>query len=118
MRRVVAYWPAPQKRRCWGTLECRWLQWERYLLLPRHGKLSIALSPPRFLSRATWPAGTVLPNASKNIANLRMPETIDITLLRDLWDDNTAPPVRVGVDHLALLRYRSNLLGADLRITN
>jgi len=34
--------------------------------------------------------------------------------LEDLWDDNVA----AGMDEPELLRYRSNLLGADLRITN
>lgn len=36
--------------------------------------------------------------------------------LKDLWDEKEAE--RIGSDPLALLRYRSNLLGADLRITN
>src|SRR5207244_12654106 len=36
--------------------------------------------------------------------------------LKDLWNDADAQ--KLGVNHLALLRYRSNLLGADLRITN
>ncbi|MFZ1086828.1 MAG: bifunctional rhamnulose-1-phosphate aldolase/short-chain dehydrogenase [Terracidiphilus sp.] len=34
--------------------------------------------------------------------------------LHDLWDEKTA----AGLDEPELLRYRSNLLGADLRITN
>ncbi len=34
--------------------------------------------------------------------------------LRDLWDDSVA----AALDEPELLRYRSNLLGADLRITN
>ena len=34
--------------------------------------------------------------------------------LQDLWDEKTA----AGMDEPELLRYRSNLLGADLRITN
>jgi len=34
--------------------------------------------------------------------------------LKDLWDEKTAAPL----DEPELLRYRSNLLGADLRITN
>jgi rhamnose utilization protein RhaD (predicted bifunctional aldolase and dehydrogenase)/NAD(P)-dependent dehydrogenase (short-subunit alcohol dehydrogenase family) len=34
--------------------------------------------------------------------------------LEDLWDENTA----AGMDEPELLRYRSNLLGSDLRITN
>ena len=45
-----------------------------------------------------------------------MPETIEITHLKDLWDEKKA--AALGTDELALLRYRSNLLGADLRITN
>src|SRR5581483_10254031 len=36
--------------------------------------------------------------------------------LKDLWDDKVA--AQLESDQLALLRYRSNLLGADLRITN
>ncbi|HLY62281.1 MAG TPA: bifunctional rhamnulose-1-phosphate aldolase/short-chain dehydrogenase [Terriglobia bacterium] len=39
---------------------------------------------------------------------------IELRYLQDLWDDNTAR----GLDEPELLRYRSNLLGADLRITN
>jgi rhamnose utilization protein RhaD (predicted bifunctional aldolase and dehydrogenase) len=42
--------------------------------------------------------------------------TASLQYLKDLWDDNTAS--RLSNDPLELLRYRSNLLGADLRITN
>ena len=45
-----------------------------------------------------------------------MPETAEMTQLRDLWDEKEA--AALAGDQLALLRYRSNLLGADLRITN
>jgi rhamnose utilization protein RhaD (predicted bifunctional aldolase and dehydrogenase) len=45
-----------------------------------------------------------------------MPEVKEITRLKDLWDDSHAR--KLGSDQLGLLRYRSNLLGADLRITN
>jgi len=45
-----------------------------------------------------------------------MPETAELLELKDLWDEQHARSL--GVDQLALLRYRSNLLGADLRITN
>jgi rhamnose utilization protein RhaD (predicted bifunctional aldolase and dehydrogenase)/NAD(P)-dependent dehydrogenase (short-subunit alcohol dehydrogenase family) len=45
-----------------------------------------------------------------------MPETKEMTRLKDLWNDEQARAV--DHDQLALLRYRSNLLGADLRITN
>ena len=45
-----------------------------------------------------------------------MPVTSSLRHLQDLWVDSTADAL--GKDQLALLRYRSNLLGADLRITN
>ncbi|HYY72170.1 MAG TPA: bifunctional rhamnulose-1-phosphate aldolase/short-chain dehydrogenase, partial [Candidatus Bathyarchaeia archaeon] len=45
-----------------------------------------------------------------------MPETQKLLQLKDLWDEQYAHSL--GDDQLALLRYRSNLLGADLRITN
>lgn len=45
-----------------------------------------------------------------------MSETTETTFLKDLWDEKKAE--ELGRDQLALLRYRSNLLGADLRITN
>src|SRR5437660_1041466 len=45
-----------------------------------------------------------------------MPETTELVRLRDLWDEKIA--AELSGNELALLRYRSNLLGADLRITN
>ena len=47
-----------------------------------------------------------------------MPETTaaETRLLPDLWDEREA--TRLASEPLELLRYRSNLLGADLRITN
>jgi rhamnose utilization protein RhaD (predicted bifunctional aldolase and dehydrogenase)/NAD(P)-dependent dehydrogenase (short-subunit alcohol dehydrogenase family) len=45
-----------------------------------------------------------------------MPEIKQTVHLKDLWSDAKAQTM--AGDHLALLRYRSNLLGADLRITN
>src|SRR5580765_4286652 len=45
-----------------------------------------------------------------------MPEIKETTYLKDLWSEQHAQAL--GKNHLALLRYRSNLLGADLRITN
>jgi rhamnose utilization protein RhaD (predicted bifunctional aldolase and dehydrogenase)/NAD(P)-dependent dehydrogenase (short-subunit alcohol dehydrogenase family) len=45
-----------------------------------------------------------------------MPEIIKTSFLQDLWDHDTAE--KLGSNPLVLLRYRSNLLGADLRITN
>lgn len=40
--------------------------------------------------------------------------TLELRYLEDLWDDQIAR----GLDEPELLRYRSNLLGRDLRITN
>src|ERR1700757_809523 len=45
-----------------------------------------------------------------------MPEIKETSHLKDLWNDEKARSL--GQDQLAMLRYRSNLLGADLRITN
>ena len=45
-----------------------------------------------------------------------MPEIRTTTRLKDLWDEAHARTI--ANNQLALLRYRSNLLGADLRITN
>ncbi len=45
-----------------------------------------------------------------------MPEIKETTHLKDLW--NEADAEKMSGNQLALLRYRSNLLGADLRITN
>src|SRR3954463_6591661 len=45
-----------------------------------------------------------------------MPEIKETTHLKDLWNEEHAR--QFGDNQLELLRYRSNLLGADLRITN
>jgi rhamnose utilization protein RhaD (predicted bifunctional aldolase and dehydrogenase) len=45
-----------------------------------------------------------------------VPETLDIVHLKDSRDERDAAVL--VQDELALLRHRSNLLGADLRITN
>ncbi len=45
-----------------------------------------------------------------------MPEIKETTHLKDLWNEVEAQ--MMAGNPLALLRYRSNLLGADLRITN
>jgi rhamnose utilization protein RhaD (predicted bifunctional aldolase and dehydrogenase)/NAD(P)-dependent dehydrogenase (short-subunit alcohol dehydrogenase family) len=45
-----------------------------------------------------------------------MPEIKETVYLKDLWDEGRAR--ELAGNPLALLRYRSNLLGADLRITN
>src|ERR1700730_11298484 len=57
-----------------------------------------------------------MPNALSNIARLCMPEIKKTVHLQDLWSPERAQ--NLAGDELALLRYRSSLLGADLRITN
>jgi rhamnose utilization protein RhaD (predicted bifunctional aldolase and dehydrogenase)/NAD(P)-dependent dehydrogenase (short-subunit alcohol dehydrogenase family) len=55
---------------------------------------------------------------SSNTWSLPVPEAASTATkyLRNLWDE--AEAVRLSAHPLELLRYRSNLLGADLRITN
>src|SRR6202521_5328843 len=55
-------------------------------------------------------------NASSNTVRLCMPEIIKTVHLQDLWNPEQAE--KIAGNQLALLQYRSNLLGADLRITN
>jgi rhamnose utilization protein RhaD (predicted bifunctional aldolase and dehydrogenase)/NAD(P)-dependent dehydrogenase (short-subunit alcohol dehydrogenase family) len=45
-----------------------------------------------------------------------MSETVETTHLKNLWDEEQASAL--AGNPLSLLRYRSNLLGVDLRITN
>jgi rhamnose utilization protein RhaD (predicted bifunctional aldolase and dehydrogenase)/NAD(P)-dependent dehydrogenase (short-subunit alcohol dehydrogenase family) len=45
-----------------------------------------------------------------------MPEIKETVHLKDLWNEGETQ--KIAGNQLALLRYRSNLLGADLRITN
>src|SRR5438270_12647734 len=45
-----------------------------------------------------------------------MPEIKETSRLKDLWNDEYAK--KIASNQLAMLRYRSNLLGTDLRITN
>ena len=45
-----------------------------------------------------------------------MPEIKETVHLKDLWDEGRAR--ELAGNPVALLRYRSNLLGADLRIAN
>ncbi len=45
-----------------------------------------------------------------------MPEVKATSRLKDLWNEEHAK--KLASNHLSILRYRSNLLGTDLRITN
>src|SRR5690349_5667682 len=70
------------------------------------------------MSRRTPTAGTRSTAASSITWSSPVPDamTTDTKFLQDLWDDAAA--AALAGDPLQLLRYRSNLLGADLRITN
>src|ERR1700730_1842998 len=57
-----------------------------------------------------------MPNALSNIARLCMPEIKKTVHLQDLWSPERAQ--NLAGDELALFRYRSSLLGADLGITH
>src|ERR1022692_2211497 len=86
---------------------------------PRSGKsatLWIDLSRPKSSSRLKPASGSSTRKDLSNIAGVSMPEIKETTHLRDLWKEGEAQ--RMAGNQLALLRYRSNLLGADLRITN
>src|SRR5437899_10731589 len=78
--------------------------------------LLIDPSPPKCLIRSKPTSGTNTRNDLSNIARVSMPEIKETTHLKDLW--NEADARKMAGNPLALLRYRSNLLGADLRITN
>src|SRR5438067_13598049 len=70
------------------------------------------------MSRRTPTAGTHNTGDSSIMWSSPLPDAIsaETKFLQDLWDDTTA--AALAGDPLQLLRYRSNLLGADLRITN
>src|SRR5579871_6087782 len=105
-----------QKRPLWGTWQFKFWRRARLRRCSKFGRLSIAPSPPRFSSQLTPISGCATPSASNNIARSCMPEIKETTRLKDLWDERKAE--QLSENQLALLRYRSNLLGADLRITN
>src|ERR1700722_6433309 len=94
----------------------RFLPREKRARLRKSEPLSIALSPPKFLSRWRPTSGISTPNDLSNIVGASMPEIKETTHLKDLWNEVEAQ--MMAGNQLALLRYRSNLLGADLRITN
>src|SRR6185437_16251482 len=77
---------------------------------------SIDLSRRKCSNREKQISGSVTSHASSTIRRQFMPETQEMLHLKDLWDEQKARSMESN--QLALLRYRSNLLGADLRITN
>src|SRR5439155_9836778 len=111
-----AFWPVQQRRRRSATLECRYWPLARRARLLKFAPLSTAHSLLRLLSRARLINGSDISRASNTTRSWHMPEIQELLQLKDLWDEQEARSL--GTNQLVLLRYRSNLLGADLRITN
>src|SRR5947208_4104484 len=111
-----AFWPVRQRRTRSATLECKYWPQARRVRLLKFAPLSTAHSLPRLLSREKLINGSDISRASNTTRSWHMPEIQELLQLKDLWDEQSARSL--GNSQLALLRYRSNLLGADLRITN
>src|SRR3979411_2538625 len=94
----------------------RFLRPEARLLWRKSAPLWIDLFPPKCSIRLNPTSGISTQNDLNNIAGAFMPEIKETTYLKDLW--NEAAAQKIAGNPRALLRYRSNLLGTDLRITN
>src|SRR5208337_3821353 len=100
---------------------CKSSRPEASLRYRKFALLWIDPSPPKFLNRWKPTNGTSRRNVLSSIAEafmseMVMRETKETTHLKDLWSEAEAG--KLAGNQLSLLRYRSNLLGADLRITN
>src|SRR5687767_1314064 len=104
------------KRQHWATSPCRCSRPVPPRRWPRCAPSSTDRSQQRCLHLAMSTNGTGTRHAFSNIADSSMPDTTTLKHLKDLWDEREAE--RLAGNELSLLRYRSNLLGADLRITN
>src|SRR5687767_14102904 len=104
------------KRQHWATSPCRCSRPAPPRRWPRCAPSSTDRSQQRCLHLAMSTNGTGTRHAFSNIADSSMPDTTTLKHLKDLWDEREAE--RLAGNELSLLRYRSNLLGADLRITN
>src|SRR6266550_4811035 len=116
MRRGESCLQDPLKLPRWATPECRCWQPAKPVPCWRFERSSIAPFPRRRSSLIKQMLGTGRPNDFSNIVSAFMPELKETFHLKDFWSDEEA--LKHAGDPLALLRYRSNLLGADLRITN
>ena len=108
--------PAQPRQQRWEMLRFRFLPREAQPPSRKSAPSSIDRFPPKFSNRSQPTSGTTMPSDLNNIAGVSMPEIKETTHLKDLW--NEAEAHKMSGNQLALLRYRSNLLGADLRITN
>src|SRR5262245_7685782 len=118
MRPAARLWPDPSRRPRSATSRCRW--WR-----PAPSDRSTRRAPrssDRFRCGGSSPprriGGTASTAASRTTWSSPVPETeAGITkFLQNLWDERHAATLESRP--LELLCYRSNLLGADLRITN
>src|SRR5579872_7337474 len=95
---------------------CRFWRLALRVLSAKFGRWSTDLSQQKLSNREKQISGSVTSHASSTTRRQFMPETQEMLHLKDLWDEQKARSMESN--QLALLRYRSNLLGADLRITN
>src|SRR5579872_6364609 len=95
---------------------CRFLPPAPLLPSKRCAPSWTARSRRKYFVRSSQNDGTRARSDSNTTVEPCMSETAKTTRLADLWDSAVAQ--KLENDQLALLRYRSNLLGADLRITN
>src|SRR5437763_2239673 len=116
MQLADEYWQDRRKPLHSVTWQCRFWPPELRVRSRKCGPWSTDLSRPKLSIPEKPTNGNVTSNASGTIRRQFMPETQEMLHLKDLWDEQKARSL--GSDQLALLRYRSNLLGADLRITN
>src|SRR5262245_40243975 len=105
-------WQGPLRQRRWEMSRCRCWRPARPRRSPRRAPSSIDPYPQPFSLPATWTPGIGRPRAFSSTADFFMPDTTALKHLTDLWDDRAAD--RLAENQLSLLRYRSNLLGADL----
>src|SRR5258708_29014769 len=94
----------------------RFLQRARQVHLRKSAPLWIGRSQPKYSIRSKPTNGIGTRKDSSNLAGVSMPEIKQTIHLKDLWNEDAAQ--KIAGNQLALLRYRSNLLGGDLRITN
>src|SRR5215831_3171409 len=116
MRRASRFSPAQPRPPLSGIWLCRYSRRAVPPLCTRFVPSWIVPFRPKSFFRSTWTDGLSPPSDLNTIARSSMPEVTKTTHLRDLWD--SALVAKLSGDQIALLRYRSNLLGADLRITN
>src|SRR5437016_9430307 len=116
MRQAEGCWLGLRKPPRLAMLPSRFWQQVAPLRSVRCGLWSTARSGQKSSNRSKPTNGTARLSDSSTTRRRSMPEIKETTYLKDLWDQDEAR--RLAGNDIALLCYRSNLLGADLRITN